>query len=390
MVECIRPRLYGDTIKWAEIIESVRAIGLDESLKLFEETSRLKDANVTFDTQNNTLTSSKSERIKNLDDLILLTNLDTDKWEVERHTVNSWEQNSVERGLVTLYQVKAFLRLRGLEAPDQTWTTKWLNALVKDIPKLQPIKLGSNTNQPLVVVISDLHIGAIMQGDRLIEDYNVNICVEKLEQIASYVNAKKQPVYIVMLGDIIESFTGKNKQDTWKQIELHGAKAALTAFDVLWHFLSSLHSLKGMYLIGGNHDRITDDKKDDNQSQVMELLYGMFKRMTTVNVEYDPLILTPMIDDIQYLFMHGDKLIKKKNAAEIVLDYGEQTLFNLLVSGHLHSRIVRQDKLRFRDITVPSIVTGSNYEMSKNWNSLSGFITIESLDGKPIITDIPL
>lgn len=386
MEEMIRPRLYGDSVKWAAIIDYVRQAGLDTSLELL----RSDNINFTFDSGTNTILTQKSSRIKNLDDLIAICKIDLDKWLVDKHTVNSWEQNSNEKGITTLHQVKAFLRMRGLEKPDDNWTTKWLDNLSKQVSKLPDLKPKLSQNNPILVTLSDLHIGAIIQDDRVVEDYNVNVCVAKLDKIAQYANETRRPIHIAILGDLIESFTGKNKQDTWKQIELHGAKVALTAFDVLYSFFSSLHNLQAVYLIGGNHDRITDDKKDDNQSQVAELLYGMFKRMTSLPIEYDPLILQKSIDGISYLFMHGDKLIKNKNAAEIVLNYGKPNEFNLLVSGHKHNRIIRQDKVKFRDITIPSIVTGSGYERDHNWDSLSGFVMVESLNGTPKIIDFPL
>ena len=48
-------------------------------------------------------------RILSLDDLLAFFKVDTAAWEVGHYRVNKWEQHSVEKGIIELYQVRATL-----------------------------------------------------------------------------------------------------------------------------------------------------------------------------------------------------------------------------------------------------------------------------------------
>lgn len=380
MDEMIRPRLYGDTQKWALIIDTIRELGLETTEKrLFADTG------FEFDSQTNTIQSKKSKQITTLEELLTEAKVDLEEWEVERHIVNRWSEFS---------QVKAWLKRKGLAAPDNSFTEKWLDLFTEKLKKTSKLGVtGKNweTTDTEVVILADLHVGAVMKDSKLIPDYNVKILEAYLEKIALQVNAGGKRIHVVILGDFIESFTGKNKKDTWKNIELHGMEAVLTTFDLLYHFFSSIHNLEKVYMISGNHDRITDDGESDPYGNVVLGLHGMFKRTSSLPVEYDPLIMSNEIDGIQYIFTHGNYLKKKNNAAEIVIDYGNKDLFNLIIGGHLHSRMVSADKLKLRDITAPSLITGTPYEERNNWNSLAGYLRIHNNgEGKPVVVDVPL
>ena len=60
-----------------------------------------------------TLTSTKSNRIKTIDDLIEQCDIDLDVWGVDRYVVNKWEVGSNVDGKIIvepLFQVKAWLK----------------------------------------------------------------------------------------------------------------------------------------------------------------------------------------------------------------------------------------------------------------------------------------
>ena len=84
--------------------------------------------------KNTAVASSKSERIKTLDDLIEETDIDLDKWEIEKHTVNKWNGQKEGGEPVKLYQVKAWL------------TKKVLSE--KEFEPVKPISLNYEYDEP--------------------------------------------------------------------------------------------------------------------------------------------------------------------------------------------------------------------------------------------------
>lgn len=383
-----RPRLYGKI--WPQLIKLIYDITPQVALDL------LSSNKISFDSKNNLLESDGAS-IKNIDELLSYSKTNVDKWDVERHIVNKWPTTAKNKDGELIqkanWQVKAWLRLKGLERPDKSWTDKWVTEFINSInnPIPKPI-VKQATGGSVIVVIADTHIGAITHNLKVVEDYNVDKCEQSLNKVAQYVNDKypNKEVIVFHLGDIIESFTGGNKPDTWKQIELHGAKVALKAYDILDRFFSNLVHFKRCYFLGGNHDRITDSKDQDNESQVVELLHGFFKRFGRWETEYDPLLLTTNIDNINYILEHGDNKITKTDPARIILDYGNTNYFNCIISAHEHKRRLVHDAANFRQIVAPPIVTGNEYSQRNGWNSLPGFLCIESLNNKPLITDVPL
>lgn len=383
-----RPRLYGKT--WPKLVELIQELSPQVAYEM------LAGGKLSFDSKNNVL-ESDGAGIKNLDELIAFSKTNTDKWDVERHIINKWPTTAknADGELVQKanWQVKAWLRLKGIDKPDKSWTDKWLDNFIKSInkpipkPIIRPAEGGT-----VVVVIADTHIGAFTKDMKLVEDYNVDKCKESLDKIAEYVNTKypDKEVVVFHLGDVIESFTGANKPETWKHIELHGAKVALTAYDILDRFFSSLIHFKRCYFLGGNHDRITDSKDNDNEAQVVELLHGFFQRFGRWETHFDPLIVSTNIDNIQYILGHGDNRITKQDPSRIILDYGDPNYFNCIISAHEHNRRLVHDAKNFRQIVAPPIVTGNAYEQRNGWNSHPGFLCIENFNNVPLITDIPL
>lgn len=358
-----RPRLP-DISSWKKVIDIIKEIGPDELISILKSSDR----KVEFNSKNDTIQYMGS-RVTNLDDLKEHGKINTDKWEISKYIENFWGND-----LNPNWQVKAWLQRKGLEEPDKSWTKKWLDELIDDM-ELPEVPISKLKKDPIVVVIADLHIGVINRDDRVVPTYNKEVCFETVISAMDYVNEHfpDRPVHLMVLGDLIESFTGKNHKGTWKQIELHGAKAAFAAFDVLKAGIKRLDNFQKLYLISGNHDRVTAHREADEEGQVTELVYGIFKRITNIPVVYDPMVLSVNIDDIQYIMLHGHQSLAKKKAAEIVQQYGSSDCFNLIMNGHKHHKEFIEDTYKARYIRHPSIVTGTPFSLRIGENSRSGF-----------------
>ena len=381
----IRPRL---TSEWMQIIEVVRELGITETLNRLEA---YESGKVVFDSKDDSV-EVKGSRIINLNDLLEKANIDTEEWFVERHVLNKWEVGAKdsEGNLVVepLYQVKAWLKRNGFAAPDDTWTQKWIDRLNNDTKPYKQTPLIRNSGKPLVLVIADVHLGRFSEG-RLNYEYNTDIARDRLQRITKDLPSDR-PVTVFFLGDVIESFTGKNKESTWKEIQLHGAKVALAAYDLLEEFFASIPNFDTAYLIGGNHDRITDSKKDDDGAQVLEIIHGFFERKGRFKTVFDPTLLHVKVDDISYILTHGDEKISKMDGSKFVLEYGNPYLFNCILSAHFHQKALVEEGSRFTKRIVPPIVSGSQYEFKNGWMSNPGYLLIEEKNGKAQFTEIPL
>lgn len=335
---------------------------------------------VSFDSEEGKLEVTNGT-ITDIDQLYTKYGLDQDEWYLSRCWIK-------DKGQTT--DITGDFKRKGFARPDNTFTEKWLDELAGKVSPTPPTQFIPGSDKPLVVVIADTHIGALTEDMKLMPDYNAEICREYLHQVAAEVNAYDRPVVVFHLGDIIESFTGKNKPDVWKRIEMHGAEVALKAYDILDEFFDKLNHFQQCFFLGGNHDRITNSAEDSTEGEVAELVHGIFQRVGKYITHFDKLILTPEVDNIKYILTHGDKRITNQETTKTIWEYGSQDKFNLVLSAHFHHRKFHEEGINYRNLTVPPIVTGNDFEERNGYTSSAGFLIVEEKNGKPKISDIPL
>lgn len=251
-----------------------------------------------------------------------------------------------------------------------------------------------------VVTIADLHFGAYIDNLLKTKPFNINILSDMLNEIAEVVNKKHKgcKVHVHILGDIIESFTGLNHINSWKGLQkgMIGAEAVKLATTVLHKdLLNNIEKLASVKIISGNHDRVTSNKAEDTDGDVANLVsWGL--ELIGYNVEYNPFILTHLVDGINYILLHGHDSISKKTTKDICWDYGKQGFFNFITEGHLHSIIeklsvaqrrnystVKDDSVDHRRMNCPSLFRGNSYSERLGYTSNSGFIISEN-NGKGV------
>lgn len=373
-----RPKLDKDLeTEWKTLVGIAREHGPDEVVDRFLRTlnSRKEQLQISADY----VIRSESERIKTLEQLLEAGEVDLDQFEVTRYLTNKYDQHSVEKGLVELYQVKAWLNKKYLDEPSNEYYQKWLDRLGKDVkPFKHIIDSSSSADAPIIVAIADLHLGAILTKTHLVPDYNVAKCREKLHYIAQVINETGSPVHIKFLGDYIESFTGKNHKDTWKQIEKHGMEVSLEAFDVINEFLGKVNRLIDVEMVSGNHDRVTSDNQDDKDGQVAYLIYELLRRFTNVPVKYDTDILSSVHDGVCYIISHGHKKLSKMQPSELIMQYGKQGMFNVLLTGHGHEELILHNSANYQCRQVPPIVPPNEFATSLGKSSMQGFTIVKS------------
>jgi len=255
---------------------------------------------------------------------------------------------------------------------------------------------GPHQMGDLIVPLADLHIGARVEGLKLTPEFDTDILRRRLSTIADAINRKNAArVHLQFLGDLIESFTGLNHINSWQSIEygVYGARVVILALEMIEEFIGKVNNVYSVVGISGNHDRISSNNKEDVRGQVAEIIFYMLKRLyaNKIEMDYDTLVLSRRIDGINYILTHGDKNVIKQDGKQAIIDYGDSTIFNLILSGHLHTRMTKEDEKKFRWILCPSVFTGNYYSESNGWQTTAGVLLIyNNGTGLPTIEDVSL
>ncbi len=260
--------------------------------------------------------------------------------------------------------------------------------------KTKPVKLykgeGNGTG---VLVIADLHTGlktSTANGTVNTPDYNIEILVEYLKRISEKVNQiGYKKLHVVILGDLVESVTGYNHLETLKEMEygVTGGNIIIITYEIIKKFIASLQNVEELYFISGNHDRLTPDSRMDQEGGAAQIIAYMMKNI--IPTKWHSLIMNEVIDNISYILTHGHLKLAKQDLGKVVLQYGKQELYNVVLEAHFHHRKVRRaiaheqmmipvDTNKYRMITVPSLTTGNRWSESMGFGSTGGFTILEA------------
>jgi hypothetical protein len=264
----------------------------------------------------------------------------------------------------------------------------------KDAPlvrKTKDVKIGN-----AIVHIADLHVGADIEAERNLPAYNTAVLEKKLSEVAEDVNSRKaKAITLIINGDLIETFTGLNHINSWKNIDKkygYGVNATIQAIEVITKFISSVNNVNEVILTSGNHDRGTTNNKEDTKGEIVQwvhyVLNARFGNKMKLSWYYD--VATREIDGCGIVASHGHLGLSKKNPELLVNQYGSIGKFNLVILGHLHTRKILADSMMCRVIHAPSIFTGNDYSKGLGFTSLSGYLFITVKNGLPIVTDVPI
>lgn len=265
-------------------------------------------------------------------------------------------------------------------------------------PYAKPYK---SSLEPIICVVSDLHIGSLVRNSKNNKNYSLQQAIDYLSRVADYVNAAvkyNRPVTVLILGDLIESFTGTMHPSTWKEIEAWGADVVISAFEIIYDFLLKIQNISDVRILAGNHDRMADNKAHDSRGEIAKMIsYFIEKQGLTTNFEF--LVDSFQCGDLQILGSHGHHPLVK-NPERMVINYGTLDRFNVILTGHLHSRhkkspvysvkMIADSNDKYVHLVVPSIFTGNFYSEALGYYTNPGFLLIDQFEGRPIITDVYL
>jgi len=341
-----------------------------------------------YDDESAVLQYKGSKSIQSKEDAIKHFNVDTKVWDVRKYEVNSWDvtmlvktKDALVPKKVTNYQVKLFL------TPKIGFFD--LNQAKKDLSKyiVKRKKVKHKGEGVIVAGVTDLHIGSKSNSKKgliLTPDFDVDIVQESLLRAADRINEQKgSKVYLAITGDLVETITGLNHINSWQGIQedFYGGNAIILAYEIIEKcLLSKINNLEEIFFVSGNHDRLTSDRKLDEKGSVAQLVSYMCSK--TYKTIWHPMLISRIIDDVNYIFTHYHLRFVKQNLGEIFWKYGVQGKYNLLIGGHKHTREIKKpliinetilkDGINYRAVTLAPIFTGNFYSESNGWTSSAG------------------
>jgi predicted phosphodiesterase len=360
--------------------------------------------------------------ITTLEEAVAFTKVDMTIWEVEKWRFKSYDVAMKLKKPIMLNGKthNEHVPIKRTNYAVQVWfkrrddTAQKVQAILEDIKMWHrlPIATGIPGSNVGVVYVSDFHMGAEIKDLIRTPDFNIEILRHHLLRVADEINAYGfREVHVCMLGDYFESLSGLNHPNTFKSLMRGGTGGNIIrmAARILQEFLAAITNLHRVYMVAGNHDRITPNKDVDNVGEGADILaWGLQMLMPEINITYHPLLISIEIDGIQHVMTHSHHSIGKKDASKILFEYGNKDLFNFLATGHDHTRkasrstsarkfqyddwtYTQLDDLMYRVVTIAPIFTGNWFSESLGFSSRGGFtVTFNNGKGIPKVHDIPL
>jgi len=382
---------------FAEFAEPIRKMGQGAFSKLYYNDAANQGETSKEETKNSINLAYKGRRsLTSLEDALAFFEIDLERFDVERFVANAWDVTNGEGETYTNYQVKLFLR----KIDDDDLLV--LEELKKQMDKAgKKIKIPTQQGRGIgVASFADFHIGADIKGLINTKDFNINILIQYLHKAAAIINAKKyKEVHVALLGDYVHSISGLMHLTDWHDLgyNQHGGSVIILASELIRdHLLSQIKNLAAVYMVSGNHDRLSAHYKGDPRGEGARLVhYNLMRDFPDIPVKYDPLIYTVEIDGVYYMLSHGHHKLTEKDSSNLLFEYGKQGLFNVLLRGHKHTviekgkkkvktikyedyYITQIDNLMSRFINIPSLYTGDLYSESLGYTANGGFSIIEN------------
>ena len=392
MKKNLRPRL---PLYFGKYLNRIKSLSEKELSDIFGGGSgdRIKKeetgSSVTFEYEGKVQLTSKEEAIQ-------FFGVDLDEWKIDKYIANNWAGNT---------QIKLFLSR--IDKDTEDLRDDWMDLFEKYTKGHKTFQNRNIDGQGEGVFgMADFHFGANIKNLIRTPDFNLDILIGYFQQIAQDINNRKyEKVHLIFAGDIIESFTGLNHMGTFKELDSWGVDAITTAYEVIErYFLQEINNLTSVNIVSGNHDRTTIKKELDYEGGAAKMFAYLLRKTSDVEVRYNPMILSFQVGAINYVVTHGHHYLSKKDVGKILYEYGEKGYYNVLIEGHLHSRLVEKaykakkvefeqvtvvdfDSLDYRKVILPPLFTGNFYSESMGFSSSAGYMEFWEQNGKLQVRD---
>lgn len=295
-------------------------------------------------------------------------------------------------GAVRQLKKELFNAVQSRDAVDDV--VEDLKAAVKDIDFLDIVanKIQCNTcvSEEITVIIGDMHLG--MKG----RFFSYDAAKQALSQILAGLPAACN-INVVFLGDIIHTVTGTNHKNTWQDILFdkgYGANGIIEAYKLLLWFLAQIRGLQRVSIVGGNHDRLTSDRNEDQDDGGAHIIAEFLNVCLPVQVDFDPMLTKFDVGRLRMLNRHGDERADLAPAKDMYIEHAQdKDVFLVINIGHLHHLNLggKEQGENYIKCYWPAFCPKDKYAERGGYNSaFPGWGIIREVNGKPQITISPL
>lgn len=369
------------------------------STRQFKENVRTGDADVTF------ITKTPPERIKTLDQLLTMCEVDQKEWTVVSYEVNKWEVGrkdksldwNVSAGVVTsgkakdsgkihvepLFQVKAKLARRKLDTDLGKQKAALLKELKAYAPKVTalPRKVSKGSGKLLEIAIFDPHFGKLAWREETDEDYDLKIAESRVKKAVSdlltRVNLDNVEKILLPIGNDLINIDNRHNTTfagTPQDSDCRYMKIIKMVKRILIEMIDELSTIApvDVIIVPGNHDTTSCFMI----GEILDAFYHSNKRVNIDNVPKLRKYYQYGLNSIQ--LTHGDQ---EKHTDLGMIFAAEQaqlwaaTKFRFCQLGHFHKNkklnFVSVDEYQgFQVQTLPSLSGTDFWHKSKGYNSL--------------------
>lgn len=224
---------------------------------------------------------------------------------------------------------------------DYDWSN--LKFEYKPIPK---------TNKSMIVCLSDLHIGAIVDTD--INTYNYEVAQERMREylnkvVQKIIDEKIENVYVMNLGDSIEHPYMHNLA---YNCEFTLSEQIAKASDIIIKFIVGLSKFAKVTVagIGGNHDRFNEDKNknldgDHAVKGINIAIQSFIENSEAKRIKYEQAKdyeHSVCINGLMIKFIHGD--LDSINDQNLLAKHSslDGVSYSIILMGHYHHYFIKE------------------------------------------------
>lgn len=314
-------------------------------------------------------------RIKTLEELIEVCEIDLSVWEVERFVANKWEMGE-RGGLVTpLFQVKAFLRKKNEVIAIREEIADMMAQAKSVAPTPTKIKRNKEVSGNLLEVsLFDVHFGKLAwtgeTGDR---NYDLTIAEAiYFRALRTLIERSKgyqyDEILFVVGNDLLntDDQEGRTTKGTYVSTDGRYHKIFRTVRRVMVESIEMLRQIAPVrvIVIPGNHDSLASWHIGDS-------LECFFHKYEDVMIDNEPLERKyHQFGKVLLAFTHGDKGKRPEYASLMAVEqpvmFGE-TKFREIHTGHLHTtKLDEKYGVRVRIL--------ASLSPADSWHARNGFI----------------
>ena len=338
-----------------------------------------------------------SENIENLNDLVRVCKIDTEKYTVVDYSVksyNAWIKNDADQiENKQLFSIHANLKLKRTDENLKGQRDIILNEIKKAsltvnnevIQELPASPFDPVRDCALEINIPDLHIGKLAWGKETGEDYDINIAVERYKKavggLLSRVNTQSLEKIILPVGNDMINIDNKANTTTGgtpQSCDSRFGKMFQTAKNLLIDTITSLSKIAPVEVIvvPGNHDTVAMF----TLGEVLDAWFHNNQLVTVINKHTPRKYLQYGSNLLMYCHGHSEKL---QDLGIICATEQPQlwaaTKFRRVHVGHFH----HSKQIKFTDVQeYPGFTVKVLNSLSANdaWHAEKGYMSLKGAE----------